>query len=792
MYDINIMSPHHYVIKRNGLEEPLKLDKITARIKKLCYGLNIEYIDPVEVTMRVVGDIYPGVTTEQLDQHTADVAASMIYKHYDYSVLAARIAVDNIHKKVDARFSAVAKNLYEKNLVSKDYYELSQKYANELNAMLNHQADLQFKYFGIKTLENGYLLRYNNQIMERPQQMLLRIALAIHGEEIEDVRESYCLMSEQYFTHASPTMFAAGTNSPQLSSCFVLGVSQDSIDSIYGTLKDCAKISKYIGGVGINLHNIRGRGRPINITNGTANGLAPTLRVFNHMVKHVDQGGKRKGALAAYIEPWHMDIFEFLDLKRNMGVEDNKARDLHYALWVPNLFYQRLEEDGIWSLMCPSECPGLNTSYCEDFDKLYTYYEEQGKFVRQIMARELQRRICEIQIETGEPYMLLKDHCNMKSNQKNIGVIQNSNLCAEIIQYHDANETAVCNLASIAVNKCVYKEVIYDMTYHEYKAHYYYDYNKLHKIAKVVTKNLNRVVDINYYPLKSAEVSNKKHRSVGLGIQGLADVFAMMQLPYESESAQKVNRYIAETIYHGALEASCELAAKYGPYETYVGSPASQGILQYDMWAVKPTDLWDWTELKKNIAQYGLRNSQLVAYMPTATTAQILGNNESFEPFTSNLYVRRVLAGEFQVVNEHLVRSLIELNLYSPQIINEIIKNRGSVQNIEVIPDNIKAIYKTAWEIKVKTTMDMAADRGAFICQSQSFNIFLANPSYSMLTTIHRYAWKIGLKTGMYYLRTQPAADVNQFTVNNNNEHAAVTAMTDNAYCAIGCAGCEG
>ncbi|QEI03707.1 RR1 [Rachiplusia nu nucleopolyhedrovirus] len=788
------MTTHQYVVKRSGLVESLKLDKITTRVRKLCENLNLEYIDPVEITMRVIGGLYPGVTTEQIDIHSADVAASMTYKHSDYAILAGRIAVNNLYKKVEANYSDVCKNLYRLGLITKCFYDLSQKYAKDLDAMLNHKADMNLKYFGFKTLEKGYLLQHKGEIQERPQHMYMRVALFIHGDDIEAVRKTYELLSENYFTHASPTMFAAGTHIPQLSSCFVLGVPRDSIEAIYGTLKDCAQISKCGGGIGINFHNVRARGSPISSTSGASGGLTPALRVFNNMVKHVDQGGKRKGALCAYIEPWHADIFEFLDLKRNMGVEDNKARDLHYAIWCPNLFFKRFEDDDVWSLMCPSECPDLNTSYGVKFEELYNFYEKRGKYIRQIKARDLLKKICEIQIETGGPFMLLKDNCNMKSNQQNLGTIQNSNLCAEIIEYHDADETAVCNLASIAVNKCVREDVIFDMTFNEYKSVYWYDYNKLHEIAKVVTENLNKIIDINYYPLDSAQASNFKHRPVGLGIQGLADVFAMMRVPYDSECAQKVNRYIAETIYHGALEASCELAEKFGPYESYEGSPASQGILQYDMWGVQPTDLWDWSLLKTKIAKHGLRNSQLVAYMPTATTAQILGNNESFEPFTSNLYIRRVLAGEFQVVNEHLVRALVELDLYTPDIINKIMKHRGSVQDIEEIPDNIKAVFKTAWEIKVRTTMDMAAERGAFICQSQSFNVFLAKPTYQVLSTIHRYAWKKGLKTGMYYLRTQPAAEVNQFTVakiNDDDNKNSDDIMTAN-YCAVGCSSCEG
>ncbi|AUV65415.1 RR1 [Alphabaculovirus myunipunctae] len=742
-----------YVVKRNGEREALELDQITRRIRGLCFGLNEAFIDPAAVTVSVVRNITTGITTEQLDIETAKVAASMAVQHHDYELLAGRLLVDNMHKNVDESFVRVVERLYAHNLVSKSFYVDAIKCGDELEAIIDHKLDFDYRYFGYLTLENGYLLKIGDRVAERPQHMLMRVALAIHGaDDVPSAIETYRMMSRKLFTHASPTMFAAGTLKQQLCSCFLLTVKRDSIEGIYSTLADCATISKYGGGIGVNVHKVRAHGSPIRSTNGTASGVEPMIRVFNNMVRHVDQGGKRKGALAVYIEPWHADIFKVLDLKRNMGAEDCKARDLMYALWVPDLFMKRVAERGMWSLMCPNECPGLDESYGDEFEKLYCDYEARGRYRRQIEALQLHRYIVETQVETGSPYMLYKDHCNRKSNQKNIGIIKCSNLCAEIVQYSDADETAVCNLASIAVNKCVVDGV--------------FDFAQLRKTTGVVVRNLNKIIDINHYPLASAEASNRRHRPIGVGIQGLADAFVMLRLPFESDGARLLNRQIAETLYYAALEASCELAAKDGPYSSYANSPASRGILQYDMWKnAAPTDLWDWDELKRRISMYGLRNSLLIAYMPTATTAQILGNNESFEPFTNNVLLRRVLAGEFQVINRYLIDDLIRLGLYDERMRQTIVAYKGSVQNIDEIPDDIKALYKTVWEMKNKRLLDMAADRAAFIDQSQSLNIFVESPNYSIMSSVHDYGWRLGLKTGMYYLRTKPAADSQPVTV---------------------------
>ncbi|ACI28864.1 agip163 [Agrotis ipsilon multiple nucleopolyhedrovirus] len=747
-----------YVVKRDGSHQEVRLDEITALVQSLCYGLNAEYVDPAAVTVKVVKGVRPGVSTEELNAYAADVAASMTYIHYDYALLAGRILVDNLHKRLDSSFSEIIKNLHGHGLVSDDLLRISETHAATLDAAIAHELDFEYKYFGYKTLENGYLLKIDNRVAERPQHMLMRVALGIHGDDIEDAIETYRMMSQKLFTHASPTLFSAGTRIPQMCSCFLLGVRDDSIDGIYRTLGDCAAISKYGGGIGVNVHQVRARGSKINSTNGTASGLEPMVRVFNNMVRHVDQGGKRKGALAVYIEPWHADIYSVLNLKRNMGAEDCKARDLMYALWVPDLFMRRVNADDMWSLMCPHQCPGLADCYGDEFERLYERYESEGRYRQRVRAQDLHRFIVETQVETGGPYMLFKDACNRKSNQQNLGVIKCSNLCAEIVQYSDAEETAVCNLASIAVNRCVRVD---EMTY---------DFEKLKAITKVVVRNLNKIIDRNHYPIASARRSNEKHRPIGVGIQGLADAFVLLRMPYESEEAAVLNKQIAETIYYGALEASCELAQRDGSYSTFAGSPASRGVLQYDMWNATPSALWDWQALKDDIRAHGLRNSLLVAYMPTATTAQILGNNESFEPFTSNVYLRRVLAGEFQVVNQYLIDDLIKLNVYTPEIRNAIFAHKGSIQNIEGIPDSVKNLYKTAWEMKAKRMIEMAADRNAFIDQSQSFNLFVAQPTYAVMTSIHNYSWRCGLKTGMYYLRTKPAAHTQQFTVEQQQQ----------------------
>jgi ribonucleoside-diphosphate reductase subunit M1 len=602
-------------------------------------------------------------------------------------------------------------------------------------------------------LERSYLLKINKKVAERPQHMLMRVAIGIHGNDLDAAIETYNLMSERWFTHASPTLFNAGTTRPQLSSCFLLTMTKDSIDGIYDTLKRCANISKSAGGIGLAVHKIRASGSYIAGTNGESNGLVPMLRVYNNTARYVDQGGnKRPGAFAIYLEPWHADILSFLDLRKNHGKEEQRARDLFYALWVPDLFMRRVEADQDWSLMCPHECPGLHDTWGEEFEALYEKYEKEKRYRKQIKAQKLWFAILESQIETGTPYMLYKDACNRKSNQQNLGTIQSSNLCTEIIEYTDPDEVAVCNLASIALPRFVNSDLTFD-------------FQKLHEVTQVVTCNLNKIIDINYYPVIEARTSNLRHRPIGIGVQGLADAFILMRYPFESNEAQHLNKQIFETIYHGALTASCDLASVEGPYQTYEGSPVSKGILQYDMWDVTPTDLWDWTELKEKIAKHGIRNSLLVAPMPTASTAQILGNNESIEPYTSNIYSRRVLSGEFQIVNQHLMKDLTELGLWNETMKQRIIANNGSVQNIPEIPDNLKILYKTVWEISHKTLVNMAADRGAFIDQSQSFNVHMAETNFGKMTSMHFYSWRKGLKTGMYYLRTKPAAEAIQFTI---------------------------
>lgn len=638
-------------------------------------------------------------------------------------------------------------------MISDFHHSVIMKHKDRLDSSIIYDRDFSYNYFGFKTLERSYLLKINGKVVERPQHMLMRVSVGIHGEDIDSVIETYNLLSEKYFTHASPTLFSAATPRPQLSSCFLLAMKQDSIEGIYDTLKQCALISKSAGGIGLHVHCIRAKGSYIAGTNGVSNGLVPMLRVYNNTARYVDQGGnKRPGAFAIYVEPWHADIFEFLDLKKNTGKEEVRARDLFYALWIPDLFMKRVEKNEDWSLMCPHDSPGLHDCWGDEFEKLYTKYESEGRYFRKVKAQTLWMAIIESQVETGTPYMLYKDACNRKSNQQNLGTIKCSNLCTEIVEYTSEDEVAVCNLASIALNMFV-------------KENKTYDFEKLKNVTKTVTRNLNKIIDINYYPIPQAKTSNFRHRPIGIGVQGLADTFILMRLPFDSEKARTLNQQIFETLYYGALEASCELAEKEGTYETYAGCPVSRGILQYDMWDKKPTDMWDWDKLKAKISAHGLRNSLLLAPMPTASTAQILGNNESFEPFTSNIYTRRVLSGEFQVVNHHLLRDLTEAGLWDDDMKNLIIANNGSIQNIEKIPKELRDLYKTVWEISNKTLIHMAADRGAFIDQSQSFNIHVAEPNYGKLTSIHFYGWKMGLKTGMYYLRTKPAANAIQFTV---------------------------
>jgi len=758
-----------YVIKRGGSRASVSFDKITSRITKLCYGLNPKFVDPVVIAQKVIQGVYPGVTTVELDELAAQTAASFATQHPDCSILAARISVSNLHKMTAKSFSETVTTLYEyihpktnlkAALISDAVYKIVMEHKDTLDAALIHDRDFEFDYFGFKTLEKSYLLKVNGAIVERPQHMLMRVAVGVHMNDIPRVLETYELLSLKYFTHATPTLFNAGTPNPQMSSCFLLCMKEDSIDGIYDTLKHCAVISKYAGGIGMSLSNVRASSSYIRGTNGTSNGIVPMLRVFNNTARYVDQGGgKRKGSIAAYLEPWHADVFAFLDLRKNHGDENQRARDLFFALWIPDLFMERVQGNGEWTLMCPNECPGLDECHSDEFKQLYERYEKEGKGRKTIKAQALWFAILDSQVETGTPYMLFKDHCNNKSNQKNLGTIKCSNLCTEIIEYTAPDEIAVCNLASISLSKLTTPAQDYDGTGGSF------DFDKLKEISMVVTKNLNRVIENNYYPREECKRSNFRHRPIGIGVQGLADTFMMLKIPFDSEKAKKLNKDIFETIYFGACTASCEEAKEHGPYETYEGSPASQGELQYDMWGVTPSDKWDWAGLKANIAENGMRNSLLLAPMPTASTAQILGNNESTEPYTSNMYNRRVLAGEFTVVNKHLLRELTAQGLWTSSVRNRIIADGGSVQNVPEIPKHIRDVYKTVWEISQKVVLDMAADRGAFICQSQSTNVHIADPSTSKLTSMHFYAWKSGLKTGMYYLRTRPKADAIQFTV---------------------------
>ena len=727
----------------------------------------MNFVDPIEITRKVIDGIYEGVTTVELDNLAAETAAYKTTTHPDYAVLAARIAISNLHKETKKSFSQVIQDLHDyvnpktgrpSSMISEETFNTVMKHRELLDSAIIYERDFHYNFFGFKTLERSYLLRINGKVAERPQHMLMRVAVGIHGEDIESAIETYNYMSEKAFTHASPTLFNAGTPNPQMSSCFLVSMKEDSIEGIYDTLKTCAMISKTAGGIGLNIHNIRGTGSYIAGTNGVSNGIVPMLRVFNNTARYVDQGGnKRPGAFAIYLEPWHPDVFEFVDLRKNHGKDEVRARDLFLAMWVPDLFMKRVEKNEDWSLMCPAEAPGLADCYGEEFEELYERYEREGRAKRSVKAQKLWYAILEAQIETGNPFMLYKDAANRKSNQKNLGTIKSSNLCTEIMEYSSPEETAVCNLASIALPTFIEGT----------GASKIYNFQRLHDVAKVVCKNLNRIIDINYYPVPSARRSNMRHRPIGIGVQGLADAFMIMGYPFDSQEARRLNLQIFETIYHAALERSCELAEQYGTYETYQGSPASQGILQYDMWNRTPTDLWDWASLKAKIAQHGLRNSLLLAPMPTASTSQILGFNECFEPYTNNIYMRRVLAGEFQVVNPWLLRELVELGLWNDSMKQKIIAHGGSIQNIPGIPDHIKALYKTVWEISQKVIIDMAADRGAFVCQSQSLNIHLSAPSFGQLTSMHFYGWKKGLKTGSYYLRTRPAASAIQFTVSN-------------------------
>ncbi len=757
-----------YVIKRDGRKEPVMFDKITARVRKLCYGLNT-LVDPTKVAMRVIEGLYDGVTTSELDNLAAEIAATLTTAHPDYAKLAARISVSNLHKNTKKSFSETMKDLYEyvnprtgkeAPLLSDEVYKVISENAEMLDSTIIYNRDFGYDYFGFKTLERSYLLKLNGKIAERPQHMLMRVSIGIHLNDLQSAVETYELMSKKYFTHATPTLFNSGTPKPQMSSCFLLAMRDDSIEGIYDTLKQTAKISQSAGGIGLSIHNIRATGSYIAGTNGTSNGIVPMLRVFNDTARYVDQGGgKRKGSFAIYVEPWHADIYDFLDLKKNHGKEEMRARDLFYAMWIPDLFMKRVEADAEWTLMCPNECPGLFETHSEDFDSLYTKYEKEGKGRKTIKARELWEKILESQIETGTPYMLYKDAANRKSNQQNLGTIRSSNLCTEILEYTDKDEVAVCNLASIALPMFVKNGE--------------FDHRELFKVTKRVTKNLNRVIDRNYYPIKEAENSNMRHRPIGLGVQGLADTFIMLRLPFTSDEAKKLNQEIFETLYFAAVTASMEEAKEDGAYSTFKGSPISKGEFQHNLWGIKDEELsgrWDWGKLRTNIKKHGVRNSLLVAPMPTASTSQILGNNECFEPYTSNIYTRRVLSGEFIVVNKHLLEDLVNLGLWNEGLKQELMRANGSIQHIDEIPDEIKELYQTVWELSMKDIIDMSRQRGYFIDQSQSLNLFMENANFAKLTSMHFYAWKSGLKTGMYYLRTKAAVDAIKFTLDNTKK----------------------
>ncbi len=755
------------VVKRDGRRESVKFDKITARIEKLCDGLNSDYVKPVEIAKKVIDGLYDGVSTVELDNLAAETAATMTTRHPDFAKLAARISISNLHKVTETSFSNTMKRMYEHinpktganaALLSTEVYGIIRANAKRLDDAIDYNRDYNYDYFGYKTLERSYLITLDGKTVERPQHLIMRVAVGIHGNDIDAAIETYNLMSEKWFTHATPTLFNAGTPKPQLSSCFLLSMQDDSIDGIYDTLKQCAKISQSAGGIGLSIHNVRGTGSYIKGTNGTSNGIVPMLRNFDMTARYVDQGGgKRKGSFAIYIEPWHSDIFDFLDLRKNHGKEEMRARDLFYALWIPDLFMKRVEENGQWSLFCPNECPGLYDKYGDEFEAQYEKYEKEGRARRTLKAQELWFEILEAQIETGTPYMLFKDAANKKSNQKNLGTIRSSNLCTEIMEYTSKDEVAVCNLASIALSKFVIDGK--------------FDHQKLYEITKVVTRNLNKVIDVNYYPVKEAKTSNMRHRPIGIGVQGLADAFLLLKLPFESEEAQKLNSEIFETLYFAAMETSMEIAQIEGPYETFKGSPVSKGIFQFDMWGVTPdSNRWDWYDLKQKVKKHGVRNSLLLAPMPTASTSQILGNNECFEPYTSNLYLRRVLSGEFIVANKHLMSELIDMGMWDERMMNRIKAENGSIQNIAEIPDEVKERYKTVWEISQKTIIDMSAARGAYICQSQSLNIHLIDANFGKMTSMHFYAWKKGLKTGMYYLRTKAATDAIKFTVSKEKE----------------------
>lgn len=757
-----------FVLKRNGERQDIKFDSITTRIRRLCDGLDADFVDPVPITQKVIEGFYNGITTSEIDTLAAETCAYMSQKHPDFSTLAARIAVSNLHKNTSELMSETAKALHEYHdkqgrpaaLIADGVAKFIADNAKELDEAMNYTRDFTYDYFGFKTLERSYLLRVHGKIIERPQHMIMRVACGIHEGDLKSALETYDLMSRKTFTHATPTLFNAGTPKPQMSSCFLLTMKSDSIDGIYDTLKQCALISKCAGGIGVAISNVRAKGSYIRGTNGYSNGIVPLLRNFNETARYVDQGGgKRKGSFAMYLEPWHADVMDFLELKKNHGKEEQRARDLFYALWIPDIFMRRVKENGDWTLFCPNEAydsetgTGLMDLWGEEFDKLYMKLESENKGHKTVKAQQLWFRVLESQMETGTPYMLYKDACNRKSNQQNLGTIHCSNLCTEIVEYTSPDEVAVCNLASIALPSFVNADCSG------------YDFERLREVTKVATKNLNKVIDRNYYPIEEARRSNMRHRPIGIGVQGLADTFMMLRMPFESEKARDLNTDIFETIYFSACEASCELAESEGAYETYNGSPAFLGKLQFDLWNIKPkSGRWDWDALKQKIAKHGLRNSLLVAPMPTASTAQILGYNESFEPYTQNLYVRRVLSGEFVQVNRHLLKDLIKRKIWTDDLRMQLIANNGSVQNLD-LPTELKELYKTVWEVKQRTVLDMAADRGAYIDQSQSLNIHMVDATTAKLSSMHFHGWQLGLKTGMYYLRTKAAADAIKFTV---------------------------
>jgi ribonucleoside-diphosphate reductase alpha subunit len=775
------------VTKRNGLLEEVTFDKIMKRMRKCGEERDLR-MNYSALVMKIIDQLYDKIETSKIDELTAEQCASQATQHSDFGILASQLIISNHHKNTTPSFFHVMQQLYNfkdihnlhSPLVSETFMDdVNTIGADTIESMIHYERDYLFDYFGYKTLERAYLFRVNGVVVERPQHMWMRVAIGIHGSHYERVRETYDAMSQKYFTHATPTLFNAGSPRPQLSSCYLIGMESDSIDGIYNTLKDCALISKYAGGIGLHIHNVRATGSHIRGTNGSSNGIVPMLRVFNNTARYVDQGGgRRNGSFAMYLEPWHGDVYEFLEMRKNHGDEELKARDLFYALWIPDLFMERVEQDKEWTLMCPDECPGLSDVWGPKFVELYTRYESENKGKKTIKARDLWFHILDSQMETGTPYILYKDACNRKSNQQNIGTIKSSNLCTEIIEYSDKDETAVCNLASIALSSFVKRDT---------KT---FDYELLHKITKIVTRNLNNVIDINFYPTTKTRRSNLRHRPIGLGVQGLADVFAMMDIPFHSEDALEINKFIFETIYHAAMETSYTIARERhedescvyneydrksdtiykGAYSSFEGSPLSQGKFQFDLWNVAPTDRYDWNTLRQNIMKYGVRNSLLVAPMPTASTSQILGNNECFEPFTSNIYSRRTLAGEFMMVNRHMMRDLLDAGLWNEDLKNMIIANRGSIQSCSFVPEKIRNKYKTVWEIPMKHIIHMARDRGAYICQSQSLNLWQEDPNYNSLTSMHFYSWKQGLKTGIYYLRRKGKHQAQQFTIDPSKQ----------------------